>query len=270
MERNWIMKQKVFFCALVFIVSFSIGCSSLWKRNTITIESTSSVRERKQSLIVLFPGFEGEGVDYKEQGFIDTMREQGFEADIMTLNIKPRIYFYDQFTEMFRNDVILPAKSKGYESVYLIGISMGGHGVLLYATMYPEDIESIFVISPFISGSMQSNAILKAGGIENWEDCPFIGWDQACNLWKSLKKYVSDPERKVNMFLGYGNNDVFVKECRILASLLPPENVFTVEGEHDWATWKRLWIIAMDRFKAIKSERMELNRTQSEACWAAQ
>jgi esterase/lipase superfamily enzyme len=242
--------------ALVFILTISLGCSSLYKRNTITIESTSSISEGKQSLVVLFPGFTGKGIHFEQQGIIDAIREHGFEADIMALNIKPRIYFHKEFVEVLRKDIILPAKSKGYNSIYLIGISMGGHGVLLYATKHPEDIDAIFVLSPFISGTMQSNAILKAGGIENWDDCPFLGWDHACRLWKSLKDYVSDPRRSSNVFLGYGDDDVFVKQCRILAQLLPPENVFTVEGEHDWTTWKKLWVLAMERFKTIKSERM--------------
>lgn len=134
---------------------------------------------------------------------------------------------------------------------------MGGHGVLLYATKYPNDIQAIFILSPFISWSRQSDAIFKAGGLENYQKCPFFGWNQACRLWMSLKEYVSDPKRTANIFLGFGNDDVFVKQCRILAELLPPENVFTVDGEHDWATWKKLWLLAMERFEAIKAQRLE-------------
>lgn len=248
--------RRILAGVIVSILTISLGCSSLWKRNAITIESSSSISESKQSLVVLFPGFTGKGRHFEQQGIIDAIREHGFEADIVTLNIRPRIYFHNDFVEVLRKDIILPAKSEGYKSIYLIGISMGGHGVLLYATKYPEDVDAIFVLSPFISGTMQSNAILKAGGIENWDDCPFLGWDHACRLWKELKEYVSDSRRSSTVFLGYGENDVFVKQCRILAQLLPPENVFTVEGEHEWTTWKKLWLLATERFKTIKSERM--------------
>lgn len=238
------------------MLAISLGCSSVWTKNAITIESTSSINEKRESLVVLFPGFKGKGIHYEQQGILDAMREHGFEADLMTINVKPRIYFDDDFADTVRKDIMLPAKSKGYKYIYLMGISMGGHGVLLYATKYPEDIDALFVVSPFISGSVQSNAIVKAGGIENWDDCPFLGWDHACRLWKSLKEYVSNPKRGSNVFLGYGNDDIFVKQCRILAGLLPPENVFTVDGEHDWVTWKKLWLLAMDRFREFKAARM--------------
>lgn len=73
--------------------------------------------------------------------------------------------------------------------------------VILYATKYPEDIESILILSPFISGFMQTDQIINAGGIEKWENCPFIGWDHACNVWKDLKEYASNPEGRDNIFL---------------------------------------------------------------------
>lgn len=249
-------RRRLLSGALVFVLFFPLGCSGLWKSNAIHIETTSSVSGMRRSLVVLFPGFGGKGVQFEQQGFIDAMREHGLDADVVTLNIRPRIYFHDEFVDIFRKQVILPAKSDGYKEIYLIGISMGGHGVLLYATKYPNDIEAIFVLSPFISGSRQSNAIVKAGGLENYKDCPFIGWSQACRLWMSLKEYVSDPKRAANIFLGFGKDDVFAEQSRILGELLPPENVFTVEGEHDWPTWKQLWLLAMDRFQAIKAQRM--------------
>lgn len=97
--------------AVVFMLLMVPGCSSLWKRNAITIDTTSSVSGKRQSLVVLFPGFGGKGVHFEQQGFIDAMREHGFEADVVTLNIKPRIYFHDEFVDLFRNQIILPAKS---------------------------------------------------------------------------------------------------------------------------------------------------------------
>jgi enterochelin esterase-like enzyme len=31
--------------------------------------------------------------------------------------------------------------------------------------------------------------------------------------------------------------------------MLEPDLVFTVPGGHDWATWKKLWIMALDHFQ---------------------
>jgi len=258
------MKIFTLICIIACIVTVSLGCAKFWGKNALTIESFSSVSKTKQALVVFFPGFGGEGIYYEQQGCIEAMRERGFDADILILNLKPRIYIDNEIVEMLKSEIISPAKAQGYKLIYLVGISMGGHGVLLYVTKYPEDIEAVLLLSPFISGSLQTNAIIKAGGIEKWEHCPFIGWDQACRLWQTLKIYISNTERRSNIFLGYGTEDIFVKECRVLGGLLPPEHVFTVPGKHNWTTWKKLWIIAMDYFKVIKADRMKQQQQRTQ------
>lgn len=73
--------RRLLSSAMVFTLLMPLGYSSLWKKNAITIDTTSSVSEKRQSLIVLFPGFGGKGIHFEQQGFIDTMREHGVEAN---------------------------------------------------------------------------------------------------------------------------------------------------------------------------------------------
>jgi enterochelin esterase-like enzyme len=80
-------------------------------------------------------------------------------------------------------------------------------------------------------------------------------WDYACNLWKSLKVYVSDSRNQRKVVLGFGREDKFADQCRVLADALLAEQVFTVPGGHDWATWKKLWIKAADYFLELKIQR---------------
>jgi enterochelin esterase-like enzyme len=157
-------------------------------------------------------------------------------------------------------EVFSPAVREGYEEIPLVGISPGGHGVLLYATEYPHDVKAVVVLAPFLGGCVVSNAIDDAGGLENWEDCPFMGWNYACHLWKSLKDYMANPQKRTNMYLGYGTEDIFAREYRILAGMLPPENVFTVSGGHERTTWKKLWLTALDHFQVVKSDRRSQNK----------
>jgi len=171
------------------------------------------------------------------------------------VDVKPSLYLGSRIVELLKTEVIEPAKAEGFEEIYLVGISLGGHGVLLYATEYPEDVDGIVILAPFISGDVASEAIDESGGLETWEDCPFIAWTHACNLWKSLKVYVSDPKNQKKVVLGFGTEDIFVNQCRILTDVLLPEQVFTVPGGHDWATWKKLFIKAADYFLELKIQR---------------
>lgn len=65
--------------------------------------------------------------------------------------------------------MIIPAKNNGYENIILVGISLGGHGALLYATKYPEDVYFVFVIAPFLAGPVVADAIEKAGALDHFQ-----------------------------------------------------------------------------------------------------
>jgi len=47
--------------------------------------------------------------------------------------------------------------------------------------------------------------------------------------------------------MGYGEDDRFVMSNRLVAAVLPPAQVFTTEGGHQWAPWRRLWARFLDR-----------------------
>jgi hypothetical protein len=204
--------------------------------------SVKSEYGTNKNLIILLPSFGGEGAHYKESGLIKTFRDKGGEAHLKILDVKPSLYLGSKIIDLLKTEVITPAKKAGYEKIYLVGVSMGGHGALLYTTNYPEEIEGTVVFAPFLSGPRMRSSIEKVGGIEKFEKCPFIGWDYACNMWLMLKDYISSPKNKRRLILCYGTEDEFAKQNRILADMLPPVLVLTVPGGHDWKTWKKLWI----------------------------
>ena len=51
--------------------------------------------------------------------------------------------------DRLKEDVINPAKEKGYTKIWLVGISLGGLGSLLYAMEHPSDIEGMLVLAPY-------------------------------------------------------------------------------------------------------------------------
>ena len=248
------MKGVILLCAIASIVVVSPGCSVSRGKKALPSVRYSGMTG-KRSLVVLFPTMGGKGSHYETQGFLDEVWERGFEASMEVLDVKLSLYLRGKFVELLKTEVIEPAKTEGFEEIYLVGISLGGHGVLLYATEYPEDVDGIVILAPFISGDTVSEAIEKAGGLDTWGDCPFLAWTHACNLWKSLKVYVSNPRNQRKVVLGFGTEDIFVDQCRILADVLLPEQVFTVSGGHDWATWKKLFIKAADYFRELKIQR---------------
>ena len=248
------MKRIILRGVIASIVVLFLGCSGSQDKKALPSVRYSGMTG-KRSLVVLFPGIGGKGSHYETQGFLEVLWERGFEASMEVLDVKPSLYLGSRIVELVKTKVIEPAKAEGYEKIYLVGVSLGGHGALLYATTYPEDVDGIVVLAPFLSGDRASEAIEEAGGLDIWEDCPFLAWDYACNLWKSLKLYVSDSSNQRKVVLGFGREDKFADQCRVLADALLPQQVFTVPGGHDWATWKKLFIKAADYYQELKTQR---------------
>jgi hypothetical protein len=199
-------------------------------------------------LVLLLPTIAGEGSHYEEHGFIEALREKGFEADLKILDVNPVLYLQGRIVGVIKKELVDPAKASGYKKILLVGTSLGGHGALLYVTQFAKDIDGVVILAPFIGGLFIADAVERAGGLHRWEDCPLLEWDYACDMWKLLRDYLSHPENQRKVIIGYGTENGFAKGSRLLAEQLPPENVFTMPGGHDWMTWKLLWVQVLDYF----------------------
>jgi len=246
------MKNIYCLCLALVMGAMLLACSG---KKAVSIKSYPGIGdETGTELVVLLPTMGGKGEHYDDEGFIEEFRARGGGADIMAVDVAPSLYLGKRIVEVLKTEVITPAKQKGYEAVYLAGTSLGGHGALLYATEYPEDIDAVALFAPFVTGYPPTDLVEEPGGLKQWdEECPFTEWAYACSLWKAIKKYGSDPDHRKNIYLAYGIDDSFVKECDLLADFLLPENVYTTSGGHDWVTWSKLWVIMFDDLKLRRS-----------------
>ncbi len=244
------MKKAIRIFAIVLIITILAVILLLVREDRLSIKLYPGTGEGKgKTLVVLLPTVAGNGKLYEQQGLIDIIRKQGAVVDIMAIDVQPTLYVKKRIVKKMKSRIIDPAKARGYEHIYLLGTSLGGHAALLYAMEYPQDIEGLFLFSPYISDPFVTKIITEAGGLQKWDVCPQFAWEYSCNLWKLIRAYVSDPERQASVFLGYGTGDRFVESCHVLAEVLPPENVFTTSGGHSWKTWHKLWGKTLNHLK---------------------
>ena len=246
------MKRIFWFCLAFVMAAMLPACSG---KKGVSIKSYPGIGDDTgRKLVVLLPTIGGKGEDYNEEGFIEELRARGGGADIIALDVTPSLYLGKRIVEVLKTEVITPAKHKGYEDIYLAGTSLGGHGALLYATAYPKDVSAVVLFAPFVSGYPPTDLVEESGGLKKWdENCPFTEWTYACNMWRAIKKYGADPDQRKGIFLAYGTEDRFAKECGILAGFLLPGNVYTTSGGHDWLTWEKLWMAMFEDLKVRRS-----------------
>jgi pimeloyl-ACP methyl ester carboxylesterase len=191
------------------------------------------------NLLIFLPGIGDLPEDYERNGFIEAVRRSEISIDIIVADLHFGYYLTRTAVERLRDDIVLPARGMGYRHIALAGISLGGFGALYYAMHHPEDIFRIFLLAPYLGDADIIAEITEAGGPKTWHSEDAVQSDYQRNLWQWLKEY--EAQRFPALYLGYGRQDIFVAAHELLAGLLPKEQVYVIDGRHDWHTWKYLW-----------------------------
>jgi len=189
---------------------------------------------------VCLPGIGDDAKDFEDWGFVDLVRAYSWAADILLVDAHYGYYADRSVLEQLRCDIVLPTSSSGYRSIWLAGISMGGLGALLYASQYQEDIRGVVAIAPFLGTHTLVEEIRVSGGLARWTSTVST-FDEIRTLWAWAHARSQRAAAPPEIFLGFGEQDVFVEAHRLLASSLPAARVLTAPGGHRWPTWRALW-----------------------------
>jgi pimeloyl-ACP methyl ester carboxylesterase len=178
------------------------------------------------TLLICLPGIDDVMEDFERHGFCD-VRERA-PWDVVTVDAHFGYYARRTVRERLRADVIRPARDAGYRRIVVAGISMGGLGALAYAERYPDDVQAVIAMAPYLGATEWQDTASEARGDADLR-----------RLWTWLRS-----ERRASgppIYLAYGAEDRFAPGHRVLAGLLPAHRVVTAAGGHDWNTWKHLW-----------------------------
>lgn len=85
-----------------------------------------------KTLLVFLPGYTNTELDVKENGFFEIVQDRSLPVDLMAVNAHFGYLAEGIVIERLLIDVIQPAKQRGYKSIWLIGVSLGGYIALKY------------------------------------------------------------------------------------------------------------------------------------------
>ena len=202
------------------------------------------VGARSDTLLVFLPGAFLQPEEFEREGFVKAVRERDFAADVMLVDANVSYYYDQSFVQRLSDDVLAPARARGYAAIWLVGISIGGFGALTHELSRPGLVDGIVALAPYLGRRPLGAEIQKAGGLRAWK-APEAPSDDEIDrkLWPWLQQYAyPEPTRPLPpLYLGYGLADRFASNHQLLADALPQGHVFTTEGGHDWPQWSRLW-----------------------------
>ncbi len=198
-------------------------------------------------MLVMLPGATHKPEDFARQGFIRALRQRKLPVDTVAVDAHLGYYLERSLVGRLTEDIIAPARARGYRRFWLMGISLGGMGALNYAREHPEEIAGVVVLAPFLGVQGTIEEIVRAGGIDRWEPGAIAPQDDERLLLVWLKAYRSENPALPQIHLGYGTGDRFFAASAMLGNRLPPGRIVTIAGGHDWKTWGALWEMLLDR-----------------------
>lgn len=192
-------------------------------------------------LMVLLPGGGDKMEKFAEEGFVAAIRASGLSVTVVSADATVGYYARGILGERLERDVMAPSRP-GHEHVWLLGVSMGGLGTVHYTQQYPEHVDGILALAPYLGRHRLVNEIRDAGGLARWSPdppAPLTRKNYQRQLWSWLHRTTAAGDGPV-ILLGYGRDDALAFAGGVLAEALPGDRVFTRPGKHDWPVWRAL------------------------------
>jgi pimeloyl-ACP methyl ester carboxylesterase len=193
------------------------------------------------TLLVMLPGAYSRPEEFVREGIVDAVRRAGIAADIVVADAHLGYYADRSVVDRLQADIIGLARARGYRQVWLVGISVGAFGALIYREQQLPDVAGIVALAPYLGARRVTAQIRADGGLTTWQ-APAGELDREeidLIVWRSLQRLTGAVP--VPLYLGFGLDDRFRPDGELLAAALPPAHVFRAPGGHDWPAWRALW-----------------------------
>jgi pimeloyl-ACP methyl ester carboxylesterase len=224
-------------CLLVASV-LNVGCTLLFHPPGPMDSAFDPLPGDKQArcLVVLLPGVADTAEVFREKGFVEAIRNSGLSTDIVSANATVG-YYLDGSAAQRIEAVVAPLRRRGYEQIWLVGVSMGGLGTLQYSQAFPDHVDGILALAPYLGDAPEAE-IREAGGLAKWSP------DPQRQPWSWLRDVVTGKLKGPAIYVGYGDRDAIVGSESVLSTALPADRVLRTSGAHDWQSWRAV----LDRF----------------------
>ena len=222
-----------------------LGCSP---PITVPINKTDfrTAETRSKHLVVLLSGRGASSSYFQDHQWVELARKYHIDADFIAPYAHFGYYMAGELLPRLNEDIIKPAKKQGYETISLLGISMGGLGTILYSKGFPEDIDRIYLVAPYLGDEKVHDEIRAAGGLPVWQIKDGNREDWKYFLWRRLQELTGDAKLKNKIYLGYGEKDR-LKGHDLLAQNIPSQHVLKIPGAHKDVTFKQVWEMMLAR-----------------------
>ncbi|MCA9663756.1 MAG: hypothetical protein KC486_35840 [Myxococcales bacterium] len=223
--------------AALSLSSAVLGCKLVGKEiNPSTREYLFHKGRRRptEDLLLLIAGATDTPEDLAKHGVIDLLRDHGCRSDILVVYRLAPSYVIGEVTEDIRSQVVAAGERRRRS---WLGMSAGGLVTFEYARQFPDDVDRIVALAPFLGPSLIIDEIDEAGGLADWEPSPPV--EAIERTWRWLRGYATG-EPRPRLDLLWGEKDPGKRALELLAAALPEDHRHRGDGDHEWPSFMSL------------------------------
>ncbi len=188
--------------------------------------------------VVLLPAAYTGPEDFVREGFVRAARERRILLDLVFVELKLQYLTDRTVLRRLRHELVLPARALGCRCIWMGGVSLGGFIAISYAERYPQEVDGLCLLAPYLGNRMVTGEIERAQGVQQWQPGALAEDDDERRVWRFIK---TQPGRELPLHLGFGREDRFADSHRLMATALAPESVDVVPCGHEGPAWRQLW-----------------------------
>lgn len=196
----------------------------------------------ESALVIVLPGRGDDLTALRHSGIGAAVQSSWPQADVLLADVGMAYYMQGRMPQRLHDEVVAPARARGYRQVWLMGASMGGMGTLLYDRQYPGEMDGLVLLAPYVGDAKLLDEIRAAGGVVAWQPGAVPAQIDAGNyqreLWRHLQSWARPAsQRAQQIWLAYGDKDRLGQARPLFEPLLPADRILLRPGGHAWAVW---------------------------------
>jgi hypothetical protein len=189
-------------------------------------------------LVAMLSGTFSEPEDFLREGFPAALRARGIAAELVMAELRAAWVADGSIVGRIEEAIVGPARARGFERIWLGGISLGALAVLGYAARRGGSLEGLALISPYPATRTVLEEVDAAGGLDHWNPAIPEAGDVEREAWRFLARRAPGPP---SVHCYFASGDRFAEGQRRMAGTLPAGAARELPGGHDWRAWRALW-----------------------------